>query len=301
MRPLHQVTCRPSACHPPAPKCSREASVLSTRRSHSLDQVVRPAAGAEAPAPVRTVVAPSSGAVSSPLPVRTPKRTFEPGSAVLANLAISLIPSPPVVRAEARSPVGWWMTAPPDDEPARPFAPPGRNQVLLVGPLVHRSRNPMVLRPPGPATSFAAARPVPGPKPFRQLADNGRFPRRYGSSCLPLGSIRRRCRGADPGCRTKSRRSRRPRLPFHRGRNPAVPSGPASVLVGNRAIPRRLCPLPKHRVLPPGLCPAGRGRPRRSQRPLRQSRSSGAAGGHRVVKPGTLRWVRRSLGRRLEP
>lgn len=93
------------------------------------------------------------------------------------------------------------MAAPRSGGHAQPSATPGRNRVPLVGLPVHRSRDPAVLRPPDPVTSFAAAPPARGPKPVCRLAGNVRSRRRYGSLGRPLHRTEAQSRG-HPGLRT---------------------------------------------------------------------------------------------------
>jgi hypothetical protein len=258
-RPLRQVTRRLPARCPSTPKCDRAASVLLARRFHALDPP------------------------SSPPPV--PKRLRRSGQWSLPRATRPARPCPPVRRSAWPSP-GPLSSPTPRSRPSGPrplVGPkPARQSVrgwLLrwtmdqLAPLRHQAEarscswvrsfiglaNRWSSDQPGPATSPAVARPARGPKPLCRLAGSGRFQWRYGSSRPPHGSIRRSCRGAGPGCRTDRAGPGCLAVRGHWGRSPAVPSGSASVLVGNEAFRRRHAPLPKHRGSPPVSCPAGRG------------------------------------------
>jgi hypothetical protein len=267
-----------------------------------LDHRAPAAAHAEACAPSRAVAAAPQqrrGHLTLKLPARRNVRPA-PGSAP-APAPRSRLPCP-TCRAGRSPSVRRFQTAvPPGDEPPPPAPAPRRNETLLPGSAVRRLRDRVVLRPPGPATSSAG-------QPAR-LA--GRSPSaRWRATHAPRGDTAlQACRAAAPkrglgaclGCRA----------------NRAGLGDPTCT--GRRAEARRSCVAGSplcwgNEVRPAWSSPAAEAAGRASLAfPRRSWDDLGApfvtdpwtevqvlaTGPDR--SPGSLRRVRRSLRRRLEP
>jgi hypothetical protein len=273
------------------------------RRSRDLDHRAGPP-----PAPKRARRlgrgSRSSGATWSLRPSTRPHAetcTRAWGSAP-ASASRSRLPCP-TLRAGRSPPVGRFQTAaPPGDEPPSPAPAPRRNETLSPVSVARRSRDRMVLRPPGPVTSLA----VPplgagGPKPVcpdgarRALQEATRLfrlaapPRRNvvegpARAAVPIApaSVTRPGVTAGPKPAGSARSALRslgatrvtPVWPFPAAEAVGrAPRGLASPVVGDLGAPLATVPWTEVRELVPG--------PDRS--------------------PGSRRRVRRSLRRRLEP